>query len=148
MLEPKPPLPTTSRRPFQPVAGIQISILIMESEVGRDVAMMRQKAGIVLKMALRLPPGPPGPPGPAGPPAARGASAAGPPGACAGACARGVAGGVNAPASTRTAPVISVCGRLSLARPSQGVGSAHADPQAAKAEMSNTREVGFKIILL
>src|SRR5678810_788262 len=41
----QPPLPTPMNLRFQPSAGIQTSILISESEVGRRVAATRQKAG-------------------------------------------------------------------------------------------------------
>src|SRR6266545_3235357 len=41
----QPPFPTPMNLPFQPSAGIQTSILISESEVGRMAAATRQKAG-------------------------------------------------------------------------------------------------------
>src|SRR6185369_7944053 len=54
----QPPLPTPMNLRFQPSAGIQTSILISESEVGRRVAATRQKAGSPRKApccaALRL----------------------------------------------------------------------------------------------
>src|SRR5712692_4895671 len=45
MLPLQPPLPTAWNLPFQPEAGIQISILMSESVVGLRVAATRQKAG-------------------------------------------------------------------------------------------------------
>src|SRR5271157_1698659 len=41
----QPPLPTASNFPFQPDAGIQTSILMLESWLGARVAATRQKAG-------------------------------------------------------------------------------------------------------
>src|SRR5579872_4541061 len=47
MLPAHPPLPIDCSLPFQPDAGIQISILISESLEGARVAVTRQKAGRV-----------------------------------------------------------------------------------------------------
>src|SRR5258708_23147464 len=41
----KPPPPVPRNLPFQFVSGSQISILMLESEVGTRVAVTRQKAG-------------------------------------------------------------------------------------------------------
>jgi hypothetical protein len=41
----KPPLPTTSSRPFQPVNGSQTSILMSERGDGFKVAATRQNPG-------------------------------------------------------------------------------------------------------
>ncbi len=45
MFPDQPPFPLASRFPFQPVAGIQSSILISESLEGLSVAATRQNAG-------------------------------------------------------------------------------------------------------
>src|SRR5271166_2115083 len=47
----KPPFPTPSNFPFQPEAGIQISILMSESLVGFNLAATRQNAGMLVKVS-------------------------------------------------------------------------------------------------
>src|SRR5579862_2949204 len=81
-LPPSPPLPVPRNFPFQPEAGIQTSILISESLVGRDVAETRQNAGRSLKLDPRAP-----------------GKGGGVP-----------AGSVNSPAPTDCASVTVVCG--------------------------------------
>jgi len=46
-----PPLPVPRCLPFQLEYGIQISILMFESEVGVKVAAIRQNAGILEKIS-------------------------------------------------------------------------------------------------
>src|SRR4029077_2129222 len=53
---PIPPLPLPWKLPFQPEAGIQTSILILESLLGFTVAVTRQKAGRLANGLPRAPP--------------------------------------------------------------------------------------------
>src|ERR1700730_14954313 len=53
----KPPPPVPRNLPFQFVSGSQISILMLESEVGTRVAVTRQKAGRPLIVLDGLEPG-------------------------------------------------------------------------------------------
>src|SRR5437773_9795110 len=45
MIPPRPPLPTPSNFPFQPVAGIHTSTLMSEAGLGLSVTVTRQKDG-------------------------------------------------------------------------------------------------------
>src|ERR1700724_2044427 len=53
----KPPPPVPRNLPFHVVSGSQISILMLESEVGMRVAVTRQKAGRPAIVAGGLEPG-------------------------------------------------------------------------------------------
>src|ERR1700722_3533128 len=97
-----PPFPTASYFRFQLAVGIQISTLMSESAVGFRVAATRQNGGSTLAAAARA--------------LAGGSPAPG----------RKPSGGVNSPAGTDCASVMTVSGNTNLARVSQGAGAARA----------------------
>src|SRR5580704_17517914 len=103
MLPAQATLPTDSRSPFHAVAGIQISILMLESMVGLSVAVTRHSAGRLPKLGG-------GAPGKVG---------------------TAPAGNVSCPAGTSSANVMVECGRASLERLSQGAAAARCQASAA-----------------
>src|SRR5580658_9985953 len=102
MLPAHAPLPTDSSFPFQVVAGIQTSILILESAVGFSVAATRHRAGRFPKFGA-------GKPGNVG---------------------SAPVGSVSRPAGTASARVTVACGKAILARLSQ-VPAAASDEESA-----------------
>src|SRR5262245_18787757 len=103
MMPAHPPPPTNWNLPFQLSAGIQTSILMLESLDGRSSPDARQYAGSISGGA----PAPPGPPRPRPRPSPAGAAGGGPPARAGAPGGAPNAGGVKGPAATISAVIVA-----------------------------------------